>query len=93
MAFGIPSADQISAIIKDGIAQVQATGVQLEDHAAQAIHDQLHASLSEAIAGIRTDEQPILDGLNALNAKADEFLVFLKRMDGAKVTLALGSPQ
>lgn len=64
---GIPSSDQLSALIKQAIDQGTAGGQQIEAATAQALHDQLHASLTEVFAGLTSEEAPLVAALEDAN--------------------------
>jgi hypothetical protein len=66
---GIPSSDELSALIKQAIDGVTATGATLEASTAQALHDQLHASLTEVFAGLAQAENPVLTRIDAMTAE------------------------
>ena len=60
--------DKLSATIAAALADAQARGVALEDHAAAAIHDILHGALTEASTDVSGVLAPALSDIVALNA-------------------------
>ena len=89
MPFGIPSADQLSQTIKDAISQLQAAGLALEDHEVQALHDQLHTSISELLLGVQAAEGPLLPRIDALTAQVQKLVNVCEGLPGAKFTSTL----
>jgi hypothetical protein len=60
--------DKLSATIAAALADAQARGVALEDHAAAAIHDILHGALTEASTDVSGVLAPALAAIVDLNA-------------------------
>jgi hypothetical protein len=87
---GIPTSDQISAIIATAIASEQTAGLVLEDHATAS----LNAAITTALAGVLSDVGPVLETVNQISALMVDVLAFLKRLDGAvlKTELVLAPP-
>ena len=66
MAFGIPTSEELSAIIKVALGDAQERGVALEVGGAQIIHDLLHGALLEASMDVSGALKPLLEALNDL---------------------------
>jgi hypothetical protein len=66
--------DKLSATIAAALADAQARGVALEDHAAAAIHDILHGALLEASTDVSGVLAPALAAIVALNASIADIM-------------------
>lgn len=67
---GIPSKDDLSALIKQASIEAQASGGALEDHLAALLHDLMHQSLTEATSDVAGALAPVLAELERLRSES-----------------------
>jgi hypothetical protein len=65
---GIPSKDDLTALIKQAATEAQASGLAIEDHLAPLLHDLLHGALLEASTDVSGVLAPALAAIVDLNA-------------------------
>jgi hypothetical protein len=79
---GIPSKDELSALIKQASTEAQASGLAIEDHLAPLLRDLLHGALTEAATDVSVALKPALEALApavvALNAIAAALAVAMR---------------